>query len=377
MKRLTGQEKVSREQARNAAEQQMWLRGFICEVEDQVEKMRRHEGEAKVLRETQKNEKLANAKRLSVQRRKADIRSRDRHVLAVQREKRRERVATENAALVEAWEAKWANQSAARLSQCLSSTNAWLDGQNSNTELLKLFKELERDFHMAPSADTESTEQMLSSPAGICLSAVDAKISHLGLVPDDFFDRLQGCSNGGHVVYTDFMQTVNSLGMALDTSLVRNLFVEIESSAIDKGISLSGLKSRLEETYRYNGIAGSPWKKYISPAHQMMMFHYYHADHNRDKKILEHQMNKKQLRQIVCDNIRASRLLQERIAIRNEKRADFELLRANRAAKSVQFMYRRRKAQSTVGKLQWKLARKELQNDEQQREKLARYYLDF
>lgn len=262
-KKITEEGKTCRERNRKATEQQKWLNKMICDIEEEVQRMK-----AEYLKpRPPPDSKLSEAKARSIQRRRADNMSSDRYALAIQREQRRNRVTAQMEDIVTKWEEKWTEENTLAVSVCHSRASAWVSNPKNKQSLLKLVRECERDFYLSPSIETDKREQMLGSDACICMAIIDGKLAHAGLVPDDLFDKLEQTGKEKLTTYQQFIGTLESFGIAVDSLLVRSLFKP------NKVASMDALKRTMLSTYEFLGLEGTLWKKYISPAHQILMYH--------------------------------------------------------------------------------------------------------
>jgi len=118
-----------------------------------------------------------------------------------------------------------------------------------------------------------------------------------------------------------------------------------EDEKIIYHIVLSVIRSCFECTNKYNGTEGSPWKKYISRAHDILIFH----NVVTGQKIFDYEVSKKQVKTIVLDDCRSYALVEERRNILKMRSEDYELQRKTHAAAIVQRAFRRRCRENGVG----------------------------
>ena len=124
----------------------------------------------------------------------------------------------------------------------------------------------------------------------------------------------------------------------------------------DGFISVKELEDAMKRTYEFNGVQGSPWKMYVSIAHQILVFH----NVVEDVMIFEHDMTNKKLKEIVKANILAEKEVAERDLILDMKAKDLNDRKEYYAATKLQFFYWKWTALRDMAKQRWKLEQHEL-----------------
>ena len=112
----------------------------------------------------------------------------------------------------------------------------------------------------------------------------------------------------------------------------------------------------MKRTYEFNGVQGSPWKMYVSIAHQILVFH----NVVTDDMIFEHDMTNKILKEIVKANFQAEKEVAERNHILDLKQKDLKDRKEYYAATKLQFFYWKWTALRDMAKQRWKLEQHEL-----------------
>ena len=116
------------------------------------------------------------------------------------------------------------------------------------------------------------------------------------------------------------------------------------------------LENAMKKTYEFNGVQGSPWKMYVSIAHQILVFH----DVVNDEIIFEHDMTNAKLKEIVRANFFAEKEVAERSLILDMKEKDLKDRKEYYAATKLQYFYWRWTALRDMRKQRWKLEQHEL-----------------
>mmetsp|Transcript_51985 Transcript_51985/g.62532 ORF Transcript_51985/g.62532 Transcript_51985/m.62532 type:complete len:784 (-) Transcript_51985:69-2420(-) len=355
--------------------QEMHLEMERLEQEQRLEEQRRFDKERR---------EVEHAKRMEEQRRRADLQARDRHILEIQELERKKRIKKERAVIMTAWEEKWRDKKVEMERSCYRRADEWLSSNAAKEVLLKQFKDLERDFYMAPSVENRERERMLKSNANICLAVLDGKLFDKGIdVKRDFLHLLkqqtlqqhyQQSDHDEHCIlsYNHFIKVLHHLKISLEPSFLRGLYNELHEKKQDNNtcrtddgddaavLPLHKIASRIKTTYQYNGPKGTPWKKYISPAHEIMMFH----NVVTDERILESDMTKKKMKDIVRETARVGFLLRDRRQFWQEREKDCQLIQMEMAATVLQKMFWVWKGRKERGKMAWKL---DLRNFRRQR----------
>jgi len=258
-----------------ASEQQNWLIQLISEVNANVAQLKEENREAHQEANTPKE--MMHSKKKALERRKAFAMPTEKQLLAIQQQQRKERIAIEMSNLVSNWEDKWKRLSMVRNAECISRTIKWMNSPDSNSVLHKMLKELQRDFFAPPSVPNRRRENQLNSSTLMYLSILDGNLAYAGTIPDEFFEMLhKRYSKRGAISKNSFKDALNALGVDFHESRITELFDGLCENELSKNgtvIQLEELRKQLLCSYEFHGVRGSPWKQYISPAHQIMLLH--------------------------------------------------------------------------------------------------------
>jgi len=217
---------------------------------------------------------------------------------------------------------------------CRGRVGRWLASKEADAKerIASSFVKLKRDFFMPPTLETVHREEVLASLAYITLARIDSKLFSKGLLGRELFEKLD-TSGDGYIDFEEMCAGIESMDLDLDHSTIRSLFNSIDGG--DGFVSIEELHAALDITYEFMGVKGSPWKMYVSPAHQILVFH----NVVEDRVVFEHDMTDKLLREIVKANILAEKEFAERDLILETKRQDLVERYQHYAARSLQFFY--------------------------------------
>ena len=340
---------------RDADSQQRWLFDTFNAMDAQLMDMMKQMEESRRFDEDQKRKEYNYNIEMRMQREKAEKKTKERYIKEVQQEARRSRVLSQTTDLIASFEKEWRTKFVLMENETNRKTDVFLKRAESKEFLLKELKNLKKDFFMLPSSENEKREKMLSSIPNICMSIIDGKLFHKNVLINEFVDKLEKIeSENGAITYDDLCYTITEYQIEVDTSLKTSLFEEINihSSRNDQVLPMTEkLMICLRNSQLYNGVQGSPWKKYVSPAHQILLYH----NVVEDVKIFDYDITNKKLQEIVHSNIRAKNLLKSRILFKNEKKKNYLIIIETNAAKTIQNMFRARKQRKYTNNQIWKL----------------------
>ncbi len=239
---------------------------------------------------------------------------------------------------------------------CRNRVAKWMKSKevDAKEKLAKAFKNLRRDFYTPPTIENVFRETQLNSEANIALSIIDGKLFSRGILGRELFERFDE-SGDGYITYDEFLNGIESMDLKIEHSWIRSIVKSIDTEG-DGYISVEELTAAMDRTYQYNGVRGSPWKMYVSIAHQILCFH----DVVNDVIIFEHEMKDKKLKEIVRANFLAEAEFKERDIILDMKRKDLKDRREHYAACKLQFFYWKWTALRDMAKQRWKLEQHEL-----------------
>jgi len=253
---------------------------------------------------------------------------------------------------------------------CRARVSNWLKSkeQDAKERMSKSFKELKRAFYQPPTIETAHREEMLQSEANIALAIIDGKLFAQGILGQELFERFDE-SGDGYITFDEMVAGIEAMDLNVERSWIRTLFKNIDESG-DGYVSIEELHEALDISYQYNGVRGSPWKMYTSPAHQIMCFH----NVVTERMVFEHEMSDSLLREIVRCNILSEKEFTERELVLELKRKDLKDRLQHYAALKLQFFYWKWTALRDMRKQRWKLEQLELSVGRKEEKKYAQMW---
>jgi hypothetical protein len=244
---------------RKEAEHKRWARTAIQSIKASIDE---HELSKQV--EMQPVENDIQSKVLTIRKQfNADL---DKNILNAQRDARRKRVEEEKKDLICQWIDTWNKIETQRVRQVVKQTQKWLKTKQAQNPIIKYMKRIEVELKTPPPE--------ASSPVSICLSILDGKLAQIGLLTDAFFEDLLEQSKSGLIHKDSFVSYLDKIGVELSITQKREIFDELGiEDRQGKHIKVSALKEKMEKTYKYIGIEGSQYKKYVNPCHDVLVFH--------------------------------------------------------------------------------------------------------
>ena len=277
----------------------------------------------------------------------------DGDILLQQRNQRRERVKNEQELMEISFRSKWLAKKLEAESSCVERTKMWMNSTEFKNQSVKNEKEISRTSAMNPEKEKAITSR---SVIGYCI--LDGKMACAGTVPDELFCELKKCN--GAITVDLFHAALISCGVHLDVPQISELFHDITLfapiSTKPAHITVQDLYGLRRLSNQYIGEEGSLWKIYQSPIHGQLLFH----NISTEKKVLEEDIKKKLIMQIVRENMQSCELLKVRRSVSKAKDNAHELMIHNYAAKSIQYMYHRWKGKACIKNQIWVLERMNL-----------------
>jgi len=367
--------KVNIKERRNekkAADQQNWLLRQLNEIELYALRQKLEIEEEKNLGEQRKQHETLYSDNMVQQKKRAEQKTEDKYTRDVQEEKRRNRAATQKVALMSLLENEWTLKREKMEKENIMQMGLFLKNPASKEIISKALKSLKRDFFYPSSKEKENVEDTLVSLPHICASVIDGKLFKNGILVNDFVMNIYQ-KNGAtpRLTFVEFLNLIKSFNIDVSNFLIRSLYMEVSSNDVNdianddrRLIEIDKLQLCFSQSFVHNGEQGSPWKRYISPAHQVLLYH----NVVNDKKVMDYEMNNKIFREIVHENLRTASLLKMRKTFPGKKQEYFKLAMEDQAAKTIQKMYMRWKRKKTQFQKNWKQYIKafKLQRKEQQ-----------
>ncbi|GMI01243.1 hypothetical protein TrVE_jg13778 [Triparma verrucosa] len=239
---------------------------------------------------------------------------------------------------------------------CRSRVGNWLNSKDKDAKekTTKAFKNLRREFYMPPTIENTYREAQLNSECNIALATIDGIMFSKGILGRELFEKFDE-SGDGYVTYEEFQSGIDAFGLNIEHSWIRSIVKTIDKEG-DGYIGVEELQEAMERTYEFNGVQGSPWKMYVSIAHQILVFH----NVVTDQMVFEHDMTNAILKEIVKANFIAEKEVAERNHILDLKAKDLIDRKEYYAATKLQFFYWKWTALRDMAKQRWKLEQHEL-----------------
>lgn len=187
----------------------------------------------------------------------------DKIIMTAQSQSRRMRVRTQMKHDHYAHEKKWEHKEFLCMKECREKIELWLNTSEAQNFILKQLKEFKHKDHISSITFTNATD--------IALSILDGKMGYAGILLESFSKDLENRCKGGHVPRSEMANYLSDVGINMSSSQIRDIF---ELDRTNTGtLSLIVLKEAMQLTYIVNGCEGCRWKKYVSPAHQKIIYH--------------------------------------------------------------------------------------------------------
>ena len=129
-----------------------------------------------------------------------------------------------------------------------------------------------------------------------------------------------------------------------------------KAKSTDVSIELDDLQVLRRLTDTYIGQEGTRWKMYVSPVHQQQLIH----NIVTDKTIFEKDIKKKDIRQMVSENIQDCELLKVRRKHSEDRRSAHRAMVELHTARSIQSMYFQWRGRQIIKERRWILERRNL-----------------
>jgi hypothetical protein len=158
-------------------------------------------------------------------------------------------------------------------------------------------------------------------------------------------------------------------GLALSAENVRDV-IKLLDSDNDGHVGLPELEAAMKVMHSVNGVEGSPWKIYVDPAQDVIVYHNFRTR----EKIFEHNMTDKILMEIVMSNFVARDEVSALDKAKQDRKADLEARMQDYAVRVLQRMYVLWKHRQVRQQKQWKIEASKL-TKERKDAKLSALYI--
>jgi len=283
-------------------------------------------------------------------RRAAEKAADDRIKLMLQHEAREKRVSADKEVLAGDFEAKWEAKTADFLNEKKRATLEWLGNPKlSQSQVLKEFKRIRRDFHAPPTPQTWKREAQLKDLAAIVMVRIEALLFKEGIVLTHLIQRYDDDGNG-FLSHGEFRAMLDDLPMlSLSEEQIRQVIKAVDADT-DGFIGLEELIKSLDVVHEFNGHPASPWRVYIDPAQDVICYHNLHTD----EQILEHKMTDARLMDVTKAQFLAEAELEAMNENRAQKAADWTFVLQDRASCIFAGMFRRWHMRKEAKRFAWK-----------------------
>lgn len=284
----------------------------------------------------------------------------DANIMIEQREKRRERVASDRRQREELFQKEWDAKKVEAESACLKRTKTWMGSSEFKNQSQKKQKEMQRHLSIKSSSTSNTDrENAITSSAVIGYSILDAKMAHVaGVAPDELFYRLGKIPSPINAI--PFQSALVSCGLVLGASEFEEVFNSIsqyrQTDPTEQTVDLACLHELRRSASTYIGEEGTRWKMYVHPIHQNQILHNVASG----KMIFEKDIKKKLIRQAVNENMQDHELLKARRKHFEARQHAHKRMVEDHAARSIQGLYHLWKGRQTVKKQLWIVERRKL-----------------
>mmetsp|Transcript_33988 Transcript_33988/g.71502 ORF Transcript_33988/g.71502 Transcript_33988/m.71502 type:complete len:507 (-) Transcript_33988:509-2029(-) len=343
----------SRRAIRSASIQQRMIAQYIRDIDSSSDKNTDVDARGTSLAKQKRAQQYDEARR-----RKSNLQKElDADILSQQRAQRRQRVESERREREEKFKLNWAKKKSEVESACLEQCKSWMLSSDFKNQSQKKQREVQQYLSITQaSAMNTDRENSITSLAAINYSILDAKMAHAGIVPDDLFRSLEKMKSPINAV--PFQSALVSCGLILDPSEFESIFNGLAQYKKSKEVSVDfsdlHVLRRLADTYI--GQEGTRWKLYVSPIHQQQLLHNIFTG----KKIFEKNVKKKNIRQMVSENLQDYELLKARRKHSEKQRQAHRTMIEHHAAMSIQSMYFQWRGRQRIQKRLWIIERKKM-----------------
>ena len=256
-------------------------------------------------------------------------------ILNSQREARRKRVEQTKRDMEKAMNSKWFLKQSEFEASLMRQIEAW----KLSAEYKRLFEDQETKYKILLSdAIDKDTERYLTSDDVISYSILDGLMANANVDPEFFFNSLPDPFD--IVAFEKALDGVNFI-----TFDVERIFDRIVGKS--KLMSKGRMRELQRLSHQYIGEDGSLWKIYIHVFSGRIQFH----NISTDRTITT--IRKKDIRQIIKENLLSCQMLKARRTFSEIKQQAYRSMWEQHSAKTIQFMFRRCKGRQQVKRKLW------------------------
>lgn len=275
----------------------------------------------------------------------------DAAILHQQRLERRERVACERQEIEERFQSEWLAKQSEAEAFYLKRINVRMKTSEFKNTLGKREREILRYLSVQnDSTQDEEKENAINSDSIISYSKLDGYLASTEVVPDELFATLRKNS----VITLESLEAalVVLCKLPLDSQQCKGMFRDLACPST-KTISIENLLQARRLSNKYIGEEGTLWKMYVCPIREQLVFH----NIGSGKVLCEQDVRKKNVQQIVRENMQSAELLKVRQIHYEERCKAYELILHQYAARSIQSMFCLWKARRKIKSQIWVLRR--------------------
>ena len=280
----------------------------------------------------------------------------DANILLQQREQRKQKVAALRTQREDQFQSTWAAMKVEAESACVERMKHLVSTSEFKDESQKRQKEVSRYFSIQHS--DKEREKAIASLYVINTSILDAKLAQAGSCFDELFFILGKMKSPINMV--PFQSALVACGLIMTGSKFEELFHGItkydQAISKDSSIGINELQGLRFLADKYVGHEGTRWKLYVSSIHQQQQLHNVFTN----EKIIEKDIGKKHIRQMVSENMQDIEMLKARRIYFEARRDAHKMMLEHHAANSIQSLYHRFRGKQIRKKQQWILERRKL-----------------
>lgn len=259
----------------------------------------------------------------------------DADLVGWQQNQRKLRLKSDLRRLNDLFESKWATKQAEALSASEEEINKWVASEEFVDLCTKKEKEMMRAISLGSGVRNDQ-ENTINNPSAIAYSILDGHLAGAKICADEFLHCFMT-----DTIDLDHLQTaLDTCTVALSTEQVLEIFNGLSSTLVEshnqKVILLKDLSKYRELSNEYIAPEGAPWKMYVCPSKQELLFHCVVTN----EKIFESDINKKHIKRIVRENSLSFEMKFRRDIFRQKCKAR-QLMLQHYRARQIQNMYRR------------------------------------
>jgi hypothetical protein len=199
------------------------------------------------------------------QMRKAMTGALDSKIIALQNEARRKRCEQDKNDFISTLDERWYDIETVEVNKALKKTTIWLKTKEGKNEIEKFLKRIGIELQ-SPAAD-------LCNHALINSSILDGKLASVGILSDIFYEKLLLLGDNDLIHRDSFECYLTKIGINLTSSQMRSFVVDRGAHNKNQYINIFHLRKQIEKTYKYFGVEGSRYKRFVNVCHGILGFY--------------------------------------------------------------------------------------------------------